>query len=374
MRSKKLVALGLASMMLLSTTTVAFAADASSAPATGSIAGDGGIVGYIDKEVFTVTLPTTSDVNFTIDPQELKLATDATFKVDDNTAQAGYGAKVLFENANKNSDGYATKSKAIAVVNKSTFDVDVKLDAKVTGLSKAGEYDIKMVDDVSTAGTDTAMSLKITPTTGTSTKGAAISSGTVGTAVTLNGTAEGVSVVQKVDTIEDPSSAVAYEVGTDGSGGYVYKLKDNVESIAFEAVEFNLSGEVNTAADWSKFNEDGSKALKVELTYTIDKHVEGPQVTMSADGLITITGLTATKNLATMDDITLTADGTTYSPSTKNSTWNGDSWTADNGGSATVQLATSWGKGNWNDKSVVVKVKLKDGTTISSSAVTLNMQ
>lgn len=364
MTRKKLLALGMASLMVVSTFGTVLAADETVGPASGTIAGTGGIEGFVDKDVFTVTLPTTADVNFSIDPQELKLATDTSYKVDDAAAAAGYGKKVLFTSADSK---VVTKSQDITVVNKSTYAIDVKVTAKVTGLTKEGAsgYTIKLVDDTPAEGAssydwgkDAALSLKLTPTPGTYT-GTTVSAGSAEAATVLTDTANGITVTNKVDAIANVTDA--YEVKNDS--GYKYQLKADVSSVAFNEITYNLSGTVNTDADWTNFNKDDSRALTVDLAYTVDKHVDGPQVALSADGKITISNLTADKNFTGYKDvvITLDEDDTSAALQSTTSTFDGTNWTTD-GGTAVFQLGSKWSV--WNDKPVTVTVTLTDSSTI----------
>lgn len=348
-----------------------------------TVSGSGDIVGYVDKNVFTVTLPTTSDVNFALDPQELMKAVDTTgaFTVDGTAANVGYGAKVLFANADTAGTGYATQSKDIPVVNKSTFDVDVTVNAKVTGLNGDG-YDIKLVDPnaegYTNMGTDTAIALLLT-TADNTIKGDGTGEGSDSTDATntkyLKSGDEGVTIKKTVLAINNPDTV--YKVTEPTTGNYQYALDSTSAAAAtFNEAVFYLSGQVNTdaKADWSKFNDAQTKNLKVDITYTVDKHVDGPQVTLTAGGLVTITNLTSAQNFTGYSDYTFknidTSVDTVADPT--NATWNGTNWTAENGGSGTMQLGAAWNV--WNGAQVKVTVKLTGGTTIESNTVTLAVQ
>ncbi|MBE5926096.1 MAG: hypothetical protein E7270_03950 [Lachnospiraceae bacterium] len=275
---KKILSFTLASLMAISSTCVAFATDETSNPATGTIEGDGDIEGFVDTNVFTVTLPTVADADFIIDPQELILNTASPApKVDNNDMATGYGDKLLFK---KGSD-YLTKSEDIVVINKSTFDIDVSITTSVTGLTGGtgnATYEIALVDSatdnltgVATEGT--WLDLKLTPTPGTATADV-FDPGAAGTAKQILGTST--TLVQKVAAISDITAA--YEYKKDGST-YSYSLKADVSTVDFNAVGFNLSGTINDAADWTNFNADTSAALKATLAYTVDRHYDAPQLT-----------------------------------------------------------------------------------------------
>lgn len=362
MRNKKLLALGMASLMMVSSISTVFAADATdAASATGSIEGNGGIVGFIDKDVFTVSLPTVANIDFTIDPQELLLVGTPDATLDGSQIATGYADKVLF----KDTTNYLTKTKDITIVNKSTYDVDVTLDVSVTGLTKDGDdpYTINLVDtsaDGYEAGTNADMSLTVTPTTGTSTDGGDVT-GSAGTAVAITDAA-GTSIKTTIAAISDIEDA--YEVKY-ASQTYSYGLKDDVSTVAFNAVAYNLSGTVNTAADWTNFNKDTAKALKATIAYTVDKHEDGPKVVMDSTGKITISNLTAAQNVANYASVSLTADDTTYALSASTSSFDGAAWDASTGGTAVFQLNSKYAV--WNSKNVTVTVTLSDNSTITTS-------
>lgn len=302
MKQRKLLALGMATLMAMSSTVMAFADESTSEPASGSASGNGTLEGFIDKDVFTVTLPTVSSLDFTIDPQELMLATSSSKKLDSSALSTGYGSKILFTSGSD----FASKSPDITVVNKSTFGVDVKVDAKLTGLASTEDgYDIKVLDpdaDDFDFGTTTAITMGLTPTANTLT-GSTAGSPVTGTATYLNDTAEGISVTSTVavsSSIDD-----AYEV-KGSTGNYSYAIKSDVSSVAFNTVTFNLAGTVNTDADWTKFSEADSTALKVEITYSVSRHADVPTFTTgSSVGTISYTVGSGNDALASISSITL---------------------------------------------------------------------
>lgn len=299
MKQKKVLAMSMATIMAFASTGMVFAEDVTDASkATGSVDGTGTIEGYADTDVFTVTLPTTNAINFKIDPQELLKATNSTDTIDTvafGSASDGYGKKVLFQG--NPTTAYTSTSADIAVVNKSTFDVDVNINAKVTGLTKEDDsngYSIALTDSDDNFGSDTAMTLALTPTTYTLTDTTA-SNEQAGSATYLTDAEEGVTLTTTVAKSDSVKDAYTFDKS---SGSYKYQLKSDVASIPFKAVKFNLAGTVNTTANWKNFSEDSSKALKVALTYSVTKHVDGPQVTIDNTGKITMSNLTSTANFA----------------------------------------------------------------------------
>lgn len=276
MKQKKLLALGMATLMAMSSTVMAFADDVTTEDtANGSVSGEGTLEGFVEKEVFTVTLPTTNTFDFKLDPQELLLATGSTANLDETALSEGYGSKVLFVD---NTD-YTSTSADITVVNKSTFDVDVSVSAKLTGLTAEGEngYDVKVLDPTDVAdgdtfafGDETAITMALTPSSNTL-QGTTEGTATAGTATYLTADENGITLTETVavsDNVDD-----AYEVkGTTGS--YSYGLKADYSSVAFNEVVFNLSGTVNTEADWTNFSKAADAKLGVEVTYSVSKHVD----------------------------------------------------------------------------------------------------
>lgn len=363
MKTRKILAFGMATMLTLSSTVMAFAADETTDPASGSVNGSGSLEGYVDKEVFTVTLPTTTDVDFKLDPQELLLATSSSANLDSAALAAGYGDKVLFVDGSD----YLSKSKDITIINKSTFDVDVEVNAKLSGLTKEGEdgYAIQVMDasaDDFDFGTDTAITMALTPSTNTIT-GAAEGTAVAGTATYLTDDAAGVTVKSTVAKSADVDDA--YEV-TGTTGNYSYAIKADVSAVPFNEAVFNLSGTVNTAADWTNFSKDSAAALNVAVTYTVTKHVDGPQVSMDASGKITVSNLTADKNVTGYAGVVLKkADGESYALRNSSCVWDGSNWDATNGGTAVYQLNSVWA--SWSGETVTVTVTLSDGSTITTT-------
>lgn len=378
MKQKKVLAMSMATIMAFASTGMVFADDVTdAAKATGSVDGTGTIEGYAETDVFTVTLPTTKKVNFKIDPQELLKAVSSSNTLDGiafSSATDGYGKTVLFQDETVDTT-FTTKSADISVVNKSTFDVDVDVTAKVTGLTKEGEngYSIALMDKDAkdfAFGTATALTLSLTPTNYVLTDTAS-SGETAGTATALTNAEAGVSTkvtIQKSDKVTE-----AYEFVSE-SGSYKYKLKDDVSTIPFKAVKFNLAGTVNTDADWTNFSKDTSSALKVDLTYSVAKHVDGPQVTMNADtsaktATATISNLTADKNI----DITKIY---TYSDSksnkvssngNKNAVIDKSNWSSTDGGTVTVTFNSTF-YNYYAGENVTIEFTLSDGTPITAQA------
>lgn len=252
---KKVLAGFLATSMVLGSSMVAFAAP----PETGTTSGTGELEGTVDTEVYVVVLPTISTpdttFNFILDPEGLIAKTNAarynkTFEE---------GATLFFENANGTTD-YSSTSDALVVTNKSSIPVDVKLEATI-----ADATGITLTDDKTFAG-DTDASIYLALTDGTNTKPL---------------TDAGVELTSKLEYDTD-----AYEMKWDatanaGSGAYVYELTDAAKAQAntdFPQYSFKLTGASNAAGDWSAL---ASAAPKVNVTWTVDKHVEAAEAAPS---------------------------------------------------------------------------------------------
>lgn len=310
MKQRKLLALGMATLMALSSTVMAFAADETVEPATGSVSGDGTLEGFVDKEVFTVTLPTTSTIDFKLDPQELLLATKSTAKLDGSALAAGYGSKILFVDG----DNFTSKSADITVVNKSTFDVDVTIGAKLTGLS-TDNYNIDVLDasaDDFDFGDSTAITMAITPSTNKLT-GTTPGTAVAGTATALTSAENGITLTETVAVSDDVDKA--YEV-TGTTGSYSYGLKADTSAVAFNTVTFNLSGTVNTAADWTNFSKATNAALGVEITYSVSKH---------SDSHVSVSSISASANTF---DVTYPDGATSFTLVVNSSNYTNLTWTA----------------------------------------------
>jgi len=283
MKKRKLLSLGMAALLVISSTFAAFAEEATSAPATGTIEGSGSLEGFVDKDVFVVTLPTTPNADFKIDPQELLLATkgSSNLKLDGSDMVAGYGDDILF--IGDGAGNYLSESKNISIVNKSTFAVDVSVGAKLTGLTKAndsdgkGGYTIDVIGKDASFATNTAIKMKLTATLtngdGTEYVLTDGDGNEIDTTVYLDNSTAGVTNTVKLDATADLTKA--YEYKKSEQGVYSYGLKADLSQAKFNTATFNLSGTVNATADWTNFSKDSSADLSVTITYSIAKAGEG---------------------------------------------------------------------------------------------------
>lgn len=182
---------------------------------------------------------------------------------------------------------------------------------------------------------------------------------------------------QLKDENADPYDANSYE--------YI------IDSTAKKAscVKLTIGGYCSTKADWSAYT-DGTNELKLDMTFKFKKAATttgdwtdtttgtdevktGPQVSMTAGGLITISDLTADKNVTGFDNLKLSNGTSTAAPQASTATFSDSlGWTSANGGTCTFQLGSAWNQ--WNGDSVTVTVTLTDGSTIKCAPVTLAIQ
>lgn len=278
MRIKKLVAVLTATTLLLSTSMFAIAAETEDGATTagGTVSGNGTVEDYLDKDVFKVVLPAVSDVNFTIDPQGLLGVADA------SAYTLGAGA-VYFKNVSGNTVSYSNTSDEIAVGNKSSYDVDVKLTVNLTAVEG-----ITMVDSVEDLEDATVPSLYLAFQEAGDDEATAITEAT---------TEADTKQVAGIPEAEDAYEIVAE---ADGNGGYTYKyvLSADYDGTPAEA-SYTLTGECDTTADWSEVKD---LTVKADLVWSVVKHEEGPKATPAS----LCTGTLSTAITGVADGVTLT--------------------------------------------------------------------
>mgnify|MGYP004603718233 CR=1 FL=1 len=358
----RFMALAMTGVMLCS--PIAVSADVTTeekttAPGEGSATGAGSLEGYLDEkdEIFKVVLPTDDGktFEFKMDPQHLLNKTDSgTYKDADAT--------VIFGNKTGTSE-------ALTIVNKSQFDVDCSLTATMTGLSGEG-YDIKMAADNKFKDADqndikdTSLYLGLIYSTTEANSVAAVSDGKAALVAGESGLTQTVTLGGMPDK---------YEPKKDGSGKYTYVLKTDATNAKGGDATIKLEGACNPNANWSAIDDlETPAAPTVKIAWKLDRHVDGPTATMTAGGLITLKNLTADKNFTSYDNITLINGDQRANVSGDNATFDAGTWTAENGGTCSVQLSSAWTA--WNSASVSAVITLSDGTQIDIPAVTLSVQ
>jgi hypothetical protein len=194
------------------------------------------------------------------------------------------------------------------------------------------------------------------------------------------------------------SNYTQYQGAVDSdTGGHSYNYLEKVAP-TWSDIDFGIQGACNTTADWSAYNAtlaaDNRLALEVVYTMTAAEDVTAtpgdnydsatgviqliptPAMTVSTTGLVTITGLSSSINMVTTNigaaDGTydsLTTQSTTYPdvlPLANNAaTWDLSGWTAENGGTVTIQLGEGY-TGYYTDESTYI-LTLDDDSTLTQS-------
>lgn len=267
MKKKKLLALAIASAMAISPATVF--ADVTTSPATGSAVGDGKVEGYIDKEVFTVVVPTVAagDFDFILDPQDLiKDSTNAAY-----TGATFTGTTGLYFKSDTNK--YTADSKEMTITNKSSVDVNVNLEVKVT--SDAGvtfTTDKTFKDDTTPS---VFLGLINSQDADSATTPAAVDPSTL--------TASADVTMAAVD-------ASKFEVKYSG-GTYSYGLNSSAADADFKKMTFKLTGAANKNADWTDLK---TAAPKIEVVWNISKANSAKSVYAAVIGSTIYVGADAT--------------------------------------------------------------------------------
>lgn len=334
MSNKKVAAMVLAATMVIGSTFTAFAADATS----GSASAGGEMEGHVVQETLNVVLPTVpekSPFDYVTDPERLIQETAGARYEDYTFPDAATDTGVYFRVGDKE---FANESEALQIINKS--NVNVKVTVTV---------------DSTTGGTDLTYATAATPLNASQIY-LNVKVGNKNKAVT-----NGKSDVEAVVAGSPDNFEVSYNKENQQ---YEYTAKS--DATTWQALSISMEGAVYKGA----VADDKNTAPTVTVTWKFDKttdspsgdsedYVDGPSVTLSSSGLITITGLTKEKDYAS-----ISINGTTSLTDVK---WDTANYTAGTGGEIKIQLGSTWI--NWlGGKSVPVIVTLSDKTTISTTA------
>ena len=347
---RKVLAAVLAATMVLGSGVVANAAE-------GSGSGTGSLDEVKHPDVFNVILPTDAGTqfNYILDPSGVIEDTD--FEKYGGTASASFvgTGNMWFENkkaSGSNIRPFTNESDPVTAYNRSNIDVDIKVTAKLATPSNIIIATSSVANDT-TATPSMYLAMKATEN---------------------NAPKEYPIIVAGATATASIASAsnLAYETRY-VNGEYVNKLTataselkegDNLFDTYFKKYAFVLTGDCNKG-DWRGVTE---APPTVSLVWTIDKpdtavEGNGPSVTLTTAGVITMSGLTADKNYAhsavlaygTMSD-ELDAD--------PNMEWDVDSWNATTGGTLSFKLNEAW-LNALQGKTATVTVTLTDGSTIT---------
>ena len=235
---KRSLALCSASLLALAAFPV-FAAD-SSRTVSGGVTANGHLEGYIDKNVFSVELPTIPEdtLDFIIDPQDLLQ--------EDSSAYPGatfYEGTGLYFQTSKNI--YTENSAGITIVNKSSVPITLSVSASV-GLSEEG---VSLTDDPDFTN-DRVPSVYLALTDGIK-------------PYPVDAKEESVTMTVTLDAVDESN----YEVIYDPVEGYFYRLKPATPVSEFNSFTFYLTGGCNKAADWDGYQD---VTAEMEVLWTID--------------------------------------------------------------------------------------------------------
>jgi hypothetical protein len=152
------------------------------------------------------------------------------------------------------------------------------------------------------------------------------------------------------------------------TGGHNYYQYENY-GIEPGAVSFYVTAIANSnegsAEAWKTYGEGVTATTRPNLTFTWSVE-DAVTVKVSQDGLVTVSSLTADKNLPNYHALSITtAAGETYwLDDDAAGAWGIDAWSATEGGTVTKQISAGW----WTPvkgTTVTITAHLKDGTTVS---------
>lgn len=383
MKTKKILAMILAASMTMGLATNALAADPS-----GSTTGEGSVEFVYNENVFQVELPTVPEgddtLDFKLDPQKVMDATK-----DESGITITGSPSLVFTNVAAGTDGllnteddvisYSNTSDSYKIINKSSFDVTVTVDAAIVGedadakkAAVTGEDSVeaKFVDTL-TSSDPTDAEIVLTLTDGTETDN-------------IDGTTYTAQI-----TFDITAQANAYEVKYDGTKPegeqYSYDLKSDTDltdsTFTDETAEIKLTGECNDHTNWTKLEEIKPE---VEVTWTVapkdvtdydDRNTPAapaeaaPSLTTASEVALTGTeeGLTITVNFGAGDLAATEITKVTYKNtggSATNAVTKGFATITDNTVVLTKDFTdTVYGKGTSN--TTVITITLDDGTTLT---------
>lgn len=269
---KKFLAVLTVASMVFAPTSV-FAADSTDADAAGAgsdITGDGKLEGYINKDVFRIVLPTIQNVNFTADPQGL-------LTIGGVSGFGGGPGAVYFTNAPATDGGTATHSDTsdpITVINKSSYELDVKLNVE---LDTKGVALVSSKDDLETAtvpslymGLKTDGGAPVAITEATTEKPFKASQKVEGVAEVTNASDKGY-IIKASSTAPDPNPD---NIKPSPSGQYYsYELTSAFTDADAEKVSYELTAACDKTADWENVNDD----MTAKVTWSCAKAAEEPE-------------------------------------------------------------------------------------------------
>lgn len=354
MKSKKILAIVLATSMMLGSSITALADE----PVTsGGTNGSGTNEGHVEKELINVVLPTVPEGStpfaYTMDPERLIQATSAAKYAEGTTfPEAEDDTGVYFLTGEKT---YANESSTLQAINKSSCAIKLTVKVKTT---QNTDKDIALAT-TSTVATETAPNLYLGLKVGETTQ--VVSATEASVEKVIAGNADNFEIAVK-------------------DGDYVYQEKASAST--WKAMNLSMEGAVSELAA-----AEGTTAPTVNVTWEYAKAADdatasddavdysaGPSVSITSAGVINVTNLTAEKNFKS---ISLTgSDGTTvdYDTCVRDMAFVvADTWTAEDGGFFRMVMPTNYVE-FWDGATVTATVTLSDDTTIVSKGVVISAE
>ncbi len=279
MKSKKILAIVLATSMMLGSSITALADGTS-----GGTNGEGSSEGHVDKKVINVVLPTVPEAStpfaYTMDPERLITATSAAKYAEGTTFPEAEGDTGVYFLTDTNT--YANTSNTLQAINKSSCDITLTVKVKTTQKSEK-DITLATAKDTLTATADGVTS----PLLYLGLK--------VGTGTTV------VSGTEQTITKTIAGSDDNYEVAV-ADGAYVYQVKSTATD--WKAINLSMEGAVGEA---SVAADTTAPTLNVTWSYaeaasnaTVDTDDQVTYTTTPAGPTLSSTSISATNNSITV--------------------------------------------------------------------------
>lgn len=285
MQNKKILALSLATAMLLGSSLSVSAATGTAENATGETITGSGDITYVDTTVYNVTLPTTGGLDLTVDPQGLSGMTGETATEADLAAYAG---KI-------------TSSSKPIITNLSSKPMKVSVALQITG-------DATAVTTAAAVEADTSNNVLLYAVpSATDVKGSAD-----------NYSASATGIVMKKDaavTVDFILPEATYNFKKDGSN-YTYEL---AEGETGHGTALSFEGLVNKNADWSAYIAESSPktiGMTAKFTFTNTLVADTDVADATAGAPFAMKAYTGDKVTVTPADVAPSISDVTYSIAT----------------------------------------------------------
>lgn len=260
MRKKRFLAVLLTAAMTMSSSVLVFGAPVpvtDQSKAMGSTTGSGKLEGYLNKEVFSVELPTLpadatkSPFNFYLDPQGLIEATGGikytsgnSGKNDGAVSVSDYGTLYFKNTVSADKPALSTNSDKLTITNKGAISVNVRLSAEV-----AKDGGIAISDNTNLNTTEASMYLQLVDSKG------------VKTLISGNGTSR--------DTTVSGAASGDYKVSYNATDGYSFKVLSEGDA-TYGAYDFRLTGSCNDTSAWADLQKSlTSNQPQIKVTWDV---------------------------------------------------------------------------------------------------------